>query len=539
MLRILTEEDKFDVTSSGLSQIRKRHKMPMRKKDPFGELTLPPAAGSTDPGVPIPRPTARDSRSIVQSQGAPGAVKRGRARHSTRPDGRPSRFPSELTIDEAREALGLNGEQNKAVGSLFKEIFEREASGLTKKTEIGHEKWQSMKAQLVTQNPHLRQVMRGSADELDTKSQALDIICSYVGKRLRMTRGLMGLPEARVILGMDPQEARRSREQLFQIFVDKNFAKKADLAPGEWDEINRLWAERCGKVKAALAVEPSDPKYEKTTRALKLITKNVTNRFQANVRNTTKENDVSETEESRLPAVMPSPWPALPDHGEGEQVGESLPSDEEAGNWGSDSLPDTFETNDTAPDVTSDTFVAQTRLDGPQTRQRMALRSSGVGTQGFVQSQVHFIEPVSAPRPTGPSMNSQTMGPATHDFGARFSGQYYAQQNLVHPLPVNQQHHGHAAHNKAMAAFVRLNPASTLMSNGPNLWVATMQRASVAEVHRIASQRYPGAQCSLIEGIVKDSSGTELPLRINQDNELAAYLEHLEGTAPTFCLMLN
>jgi hypothetical protein len=66
-----------------------------------------------------------------------------------------------------------------------------------------------------------------------------------------------------------------------------------------------------------------------------------------------------------------------------------------------------------------------------------------------------------------------------------------------------------------------------------------MQSVSVAEVYRIASHRYPGARCSVIEGIVKDNSGMKLPLRINQDIELEAYLEHLDGTAPTFSLLLH
>jgi hypothetical protein len=41
-----------------------------------------------------------------------------------------------------------------------------------------------------------------------------------------------------------------------------------------------------------------------------------------------------------------------------------------------------------------------------------------------------------------------------------------------------------------------------------------------------------------VEGVLKDEKGCELSLPIEQDEELGAYLAHLQGRAPTFNVQL-
>jgi hypothetical protein len=50
--------------------------------------------------------------------------------------------------------------------------------------------------------------------------------------------------------------------------------------------------------------------------------------------------------------------------------------------------------------------------------------------------------------------------------------------------------------------------------------------------------KFPGALCARVEGIVKDGKGGELPLQIQDDEELGAYLAHLQGGTPTFSVQL-
>lgn len=592
MLRILTEEDHFEITDADLTAMRKRQKLTLRKRDPFGELVRPTDGPSDPPSLSDGRLIARVKELWAQSLGqaemlkvlteedgwhidnkdlvavrtkhglklrsqkpwrdvnfpnalshsnTPGTnqatrTKRGRARHSTRPDGKSSRFPSELTVEEARAVVGLSFEQYQDMVPLIKQLFETEAGELTKKTEIGPEKWKAMKHQLISGTPRLREVMVGSEEDLEEKHRALDIICSQIGKRLRISKGRMGLPEARTILGMDPEASRRCGAELFRIFLDIGFVKKSDLSPEEWDEITGLWADRCKEIKEALAVGPRNPDYARTSRALKTVAKSVMGRFQSEAKKMAPD-----TGKSQLPTVPPGRRRTRP--GDSEASEESSESEQQQDDgWGAEPISDDADSDaDPVANALNEPMVSHEPAQGPQTRQRRALQ----GSQGNVQANMHsqVQQPVQFNEHAGsmrPAMNSHMTAPSAESYNSQYSNsQYYQQQSLVPQISLRQNHQHQQHTQRPMAAFMRLNPASSLMPTNSTLWVAAMQSASVAEVHRIAVQRYPGSQCSLIEGIVKDGFGTELPLRIDQDVEMQAYLEHLQGAAPTFSVLLS
>jgi hypothetical protein len=90
-----------------------------------------------------------------------------------------------------------------------------------------------------------------------------------------------------------------------------------------------------------------------------------------------------------------------------------------------------------------------------------------------------------------------------------------------------------------MAIFFRLQPTSTV-SDAPLMWVATLTSRSVEELRSKAVARSPGAMCVVIEGIIKDGMGGEVPLPIPGDTELGAYLDHMQETRgpPTFSVEL-
>jgi len=82
---------------------------------------------------------------------------------------------------------------------------------------------------------------------------------------------------------------------------------------------------------------------------------------------------------------------------------------------------------------------------------------------------------------------------------------------------------------------------------GPTMWISTIEsRSAIAQVRAAAVEKYPGAICFAIEGIVKDGKGGELPLPVNDEMELEAYLQHISGNAnvtghsaaPTFVVQL-
>lgn len=87
------------------------------------------------------------------------------------------------------------------------------------------------------------------------------------------------------------------------------------------------------------------------------------------------------------------------------------------------------------------------------------------------------------------------------------------------------------------AAYLRLHPSSSFTS-ASSLWIATVTSASIGEIQGVAAAKFPGTVCLMVEGIVKDGHGGEVPLQISDNDELAAYLAHIQGTPPTFSVQL-
>lgn len=75
----------------------------------------------------------------------------------------------------------------------------------------------------------------------------------------------------------------------------------------------------------------------------------------------------------------------------------------------------------------------------------------------------------------------------------------------------------------------------------PSMWIATLNSRSVEELRSKAVAKSPApAVCVVVEGIVKDGMGGEVPLPIPGDTELGAYLEHMQEIRgpPTFSVEL-
>lgn len=72
------------------------------------------------------------------------------------------------------------------------------------------------------------------------------------------------------------------------------------------------------------------------------------------------------------------------------------------------------------------------------------------------------------------------------------------------------------------------------------MWIATLSSRSIEELRSKAAAKSPGAVCVVVDGIVKDLLGAEIPLPIPGDIELEAYLEHMQEIhgPPTFSVQL-
>lgn len=524
MFKVLTEDDGWEISETALETYRRKHGLLMRKRDPFGELLRQAESAGSTPQTPnensstqtqpdsLQEMTQIDAQRYGNRQVQQGPTRRGRARHSTKSDGTSSRFPSEMTVEESRLILCLDDKSYREMTARFKDIC-RENSVL-KKTDIMSFKWERMKQQLAADVPQLTKIMVTFPDNFEAKKHALEIICSYVTKNLRNASKKITLPDAKNILGLNPLEGRKVREYLYQILLAVNFTTKNSLGHGQWDEIERRWGEKSDIIARALAVRPHDPGNKAIRRALDVTAKDVFRRFQERKRQL-RGPQPKET----LPCVPIS----LNFDASAAKRSQRIESPDDPGfvDMSQDRLPD-----DDANDTTEMSRTPQSsmfRAPGVQIQHQRSPQPSG-----------HHLQQMQALQ----TMESTATPPAQINTSTA---------NRLHQNMMSQQHIGQqyvpAASNytqqpQAMAAYIRLHPSSTFIGN-TNLWIAALSSRTVREVQRLATEKNPGAVCVRIEGIVKDGNGGELPLMVNDNQELEAYLQHLQGTAPTFSVQLD
>lgn len=297
MLRVLTEEDGFDIKHRELMRVRSRNRWLLRKSNPLlsdHHMT----AGDTDGDAVIkaqpsaPDLSLSDTETLdepilgsgiyedhVPSQSStspptkpPTLATPEAARLSTRKRRRrarvvhdglstdtpgPSRFPSETTIDESRAILDLEAGLYRELRLRFARICE--ATGISKKTEAGPTQWEEVKGILIGDITHLQAVMWASQDNLDGKRLALDVICTDVTKRMRTAEHKMTIAEAKNVLEINPEESRTIRQEYVAILKDDNFSSKVEAGKEHWEELKMRWMANSAVLFRVLAARNSDP----------------------------------------------------------------------------------------------------------------------------------------------------------------------------------------------------------------------------------------------------------------------------------------
>ncbi|EXJ92587.1 hypothetical protein A1O3_01139 [Capronia epimyces CBS 606.96] len=85
--------------------------------------------------------------------------------------------------------------------------------------------------------------------------------------------------------------------------------------------------------------------------------------------------------------------------------------------------------------------------------------------------------------------------------------------------------------------YVRPHPKST-MYNHTKMWLGSLSGRTVQELRAMIAIKYPEAKPARIDGVEKDAGGNEISYLIEEDDELDAYLEHVQGRKATFVVLL-
>ncbi|KAK7430135.1 hypothetical protein QQZ08_003320 [Neonectria magnoliae] len=641
MLRVLNDEDGFDIKPRELMRVRTRNRWLLRVpngdkpkpselspslEDAFGQ-SAPTAEGDSTLSLPddqnaplqpileaIAEPALEqheiENQSVLADKG--GKRKRRRIRQPTNATGSPCRFPSETTIDEARVILSLDVAIYRVIRSSFQRICSEE--GVSKKTLAGVDRWDTVKARLIQECPRLQQTIWGSEDNLEAKRLALDVICTDVTKRMRTMETRMSLAEAKNALGINPEESREIRFAFHQVLRDAQFTCKSDATPQEWEELKRRWVERSELIKN-MATSGTDPASRQKARALEVLARDVMKRMRdERSRNSVRKKDVQQSlphpeppeqqqdqqedqqqqqqqhqqqrqqrerelqqqqqelqeqqqrelqeqqqrelrkqrqqqqqrqqrELQQQQDPLAAPAPTITAYGVSERRTSRSSQVDNSPQAEPVDLGDGMGSNnfDAMSEVSHASQMPFAPPGGPipaQLPMSLQSQSSSLSDSPNDLPQPHQV--LGSSIPTGVPLDTQigsSLFLAANTQAAFMDQQYVQQPYTAAPAPSNSVFHAVQSLPTAIAVFLRLHPSSTFVTN-MGLWIATMTSQSLQELRHTAVEKFPGALCVRVEGIVKDGKGAELPLQIEDDQEMGAYLAHLQGGTPTFAVQL-
>jgi hypothetical protein len=583
MLRVLTEEDGFNIKQRQLMRVRVKNRWLLRTPNPsdksksdaegngdeagFSSQKSSSSSGGGGGDIPLVRvedlaasPAEHDIlQKLVWSNGTTSERKRrrrtrGHGANPADPPG-PPRFPSETTIDEARVILGLDNDVYRDIRMRFTRICED--AGVTKKTLAGPERWEAVKDQLVQQTPQLQAVMWANKDDPESKKLALEIICADVTKRIRTNETKMTIAEAKNVLGVNPEESREIRTALAQLLKEDGIMSKSEAGQEQWNEVKRKWTMGSTLICQILRQGEADPSHQEKTRALDVLARDVMKRLRdGQVRREPSKKKPSTPKPAPVvnpkltPKPTPKPTPKSTPKSKKISPKKTAPKvPRQVRPLDSDRMDIDLHVPSNGYDHISQVAQLRPPLDlvpapgsghvptslNQLQAQNPALQSA---SNALSQAQARLMPSVLDPhRPMAldPQLGQTAALLLQADASSAFSSQQYMAQlqaaaeafGPVPPAPTS------------IGIYLRLHPSSTFMA-GATFWLATLGSQSVHDLRLLATQKWPGALCFRIEGVLKDGKGGEIPVQIQNDDELGAYLAHIDdsGGTPTFNVQL-
>ncbi|KAI9884313.1 MAG: hypothetical protein M1823_003899 [Watsoniomyces obsoletus] len=399
----------------------------------------------------------------------------------------PPRFPSETTLDESKAFLALDNEVYRQLRDRFQAICEER--GILKKTVAGPQRWQDAKDQLIRESPALQAALWGSTVELESKKTALDVLCADVTKRMRTQDRRMTIADAKNVLGINPEQSRIIRHAFYQILKDDHFCSKIEAGLEHWQELKARWIQGSPLLIQILGPDPvpagqhvdamQDPVRAHKVRAVEVLARDVMKRLR---------DDQAKRDPSRKKSNPngPGPGPATPSSTSGTSR-----TRRGGGGGGATSVP-------SAVSASQMPLVDAGQHGGTSTLQIDPTLLAAAQHPSLVMGGPHVASP---------------FGP----------GSFVPQAPYV-PAP---------APPTALPVYFRLSPSSPIQQS-IKLWLATLSAISVQELRQLAASKQPGPVDVRVDGVVRGDNNQEVLFPIDEDDELQAYLEHINGGKASF-----
>ncbi|KAK4170104.1 glutamyl-tRNA amidotransferase subunit A [Cladorrhinum sp. PSN259] len=276
MLRILNEEEGYDIGEREVQRIRTRHNLLLREVAPQ----------DLDEFVAHRQAEREQKRRQLEQEAQERWATKKRRRH-TKPYGVlpadppcPPRFPSETTLSEAKEILQLDAPAYATIREKFMNICNN--AGVTKKTICGPDRWEQLKDQLVRESMHLRAAL-WDPDNAEQKKLAVEIIANDVTKRIRTMNRKMTVVEAKSVLGLNPIQGRDIRAEMYNILVAERFTAKLEEGVERCRELRQRWINGNEILREIVEAEGRDPDWERKMKAVNVLARDAERRYQDDI----------------------------------------------------------------------------------------------------------------------------------------------------------------------------------------------------------------------------------------------------------------
>jgi hypothetical protein len=407
--------------------------------------------------------------------------------------GEPPRFPSETTLDESKAYLSLDNKLYRQVREQFQTLCSEQ--GVIKKTTAGPEKWARIKEQLIQQNAHLANIFQQDTEARqqtgtmstpsNLKALSIDVICMDVTKRMRTLDNRMGIPEAKNALGLNPAQTREVRTAFYHNLKADHFTNKLEAGDTHWNELKSSWIQESPLLTQILAAGDADPQYAEKLKAIEVLARDVMKRLR---------NENCQKDPSRKKQVNQGPGP-----------GPAPPS----------VLPHASKTHMQNYQKTPNTKI------NPASIHSTDINLSSMSSSDFQIDPTLLLAATSA---------SALPAPSHHQSSIRVHHNPYT----LHP----------ALFGVPLPIYFRLHPHSGTSMPHKTVWLGIMQQGTVAELKGLAMREHPGTSVLRIEGVMVFKGGEqgqdrEVNIRIDEEEELGAYFEHVGDGKATFCVLLG
>ena len=153
--------------------------------------------------------------------------------------GMPPRYKSETSLNECKAYLQLDNERYQTLRQQFTDICNE--MGITKKTKCEPGQWEAGKDRLIRENLHINAVMHIPHPSPHEVSNALEVICADVTKRIRVTNTQITIQDANNGLQLNPAESKHARHLFYEMLDQAGYTTKVEFGNERWEELFQLW----------------------------------------------------------------------------------------------------------------------------------------------------------------------------------------------------------------------------------------------------------------------------------------------------------